>query len=85
MVVCQLFELIEIVEKFDIFVIVVGGGVSGQVGVICYGIICVLIEYDEILCSLLCKVGYVICDVCEVECKKVGLCKVCKCLQYFKC
>lgn len=39
--------------------------------------IIVLMEYDELLCFVLCVVGYVICDVCCVECKKVGLCKVC--------
>lgn len=49
-------------------------------GVICYGFICVFMEYDEVLCLVFCKVGFVICDVCCVECKKVGLYKVCKCL-----
>lgn len=73
------------VEKLDLYIIVKGGGIFGQVGVICYGIICVLMEYDEFLCFELCKVGFVICDVCQVECKKVGLCKVCCCLQFFKC
>lgn len=43
----------------------------------CYGIICVLIDYDVMFKLLLLSVGFVMCDVCEVECKKVGLCKVC--------
>lgn len=71
--------VVELIDCFDINIIVKGGGISGQVGVICYGLICVLMDYDEMLCLVLCCVGYVICDVCVVECKKVGLCKVCKC------
>lgn len=85
MIVCQLLELIKNIELFDIMVIVVGGGIIGQVGVICLGIVCVLVEYDEILKFELCKVGFMICDVCEVECKKVGLYKVCCVIQFFKC
>lgn len=59
MVVRQPLELTETVEKFDIFVTVVGGGVSGQAGAIRHGITRALIEYDETLRSPLRKAGYV--------------------------
>ncbi|WP_163094776.1 30S ribosomal protein S9, partial [Acinetobacter baumannii] len=55
MVVRQPLELTETVEKFDIFVTVVGGGVSGQAGAIRHGITRALIEYDETLRSSLRK------------------------------
>lgn len=72
-------------QMFDIKVNVNGGGEMGQVGVVCYGIICVLIDYDVMFKLLLLSVGFVMCDVCEVECKKVGLCKVCCVKQFLKC
>lgn len=66
MVVRQPLELTETVEKFDIFVTVVGGGVSGQAGAIRHGITRALIEYDETLRSSLRKAGYVTRDAREV-------------------
>ena len=77
-------ELTETVEKFDIFVTVVGGGVSGQAGAIRHGITRALIEYDETLRSSLRKAGYVTRDAREVERKKVGLRKARKRPQYSK-
>ena len=47
MVVRQPLELTETLEKFDIYVTVAGGGVSGQAGAIRHGITRALIEYDE--------------------------------------
>ena len=82
MVVRQPLELTETVEKFDIFVTVVGGGVSGQAGAIRHGITRALIEYDETLRSSLRKAGYVTRDAREVERKKVGLRKARKRPQY---
>ena len=84
MVVRQPLELTETVEKFDIFVTVVGGGVSGQAGAIRHGITRALIEYDETLRSSLRKAGYVTRDAREVERKKVGLRKSAKRPQYSK-
>jgi len=46
---------------------------------VCLGIVCVFNEVDfEVNCLVLKKVGFLICDLCVIECKKVGLKKVCK-------
>jgi len=84
MVVRQPLELTENVEKFDIYVTVAGGGVSGQAGAIRHGITRALISYDEALRSPLRKAGYVTRDAREVERKKVGLRKARKRPQYSK-
>ena len=55
MVVRQPLELTETVEKFDIYVTVSGGGVSGQAGAIRHGITRALMDYDE-SCVALCVV-----------------------------
>ena len=84
MVVRQPLELTEALEKFDIYVTVAGGGVSGQAGAIRHGITRALIEYDEGYRSSLRKAGYVTRDAREVERKKVGLRKARKRPQYSK-
>ena len=84
MVVRQPLELTETVEKFDIYVTVLGGGVSGQAGAIRHGITRALMDYDETLRSALRKAGYVTRDAREVERKKVGLRKARKRPQYSK-
>jgi len=84
MVVRQPLELTETTEKFDIYVTVLGGGVSGQAGAIRHGITRALIEYDESLRSPLRRAGYVTRDAREVERKKVGLRKARKRPQYSK-
>lgn len=84
MVVRQPLELTENSDKFDIYITVVGGGVSGQAGAIRHGITRALMEYDETLRSALRKAGYVTRDAREVERKKVGLRKARKRPQYSK-
>jgi small subunit ribosomal protein S9 len=84
MVVRQPLELTETVEKFDIYVTVIGGGVSGQAGAIRHGITRALMEYDETLRGALRKAGFVTRDAREVERKKVGLRKARKRPQYSK-
>nr|WP_228411872.1 30S ribosomal protein S9 [Entomomonas moraniae] len=84
MVVRQPLELTENTENFDLFITVIGGGVSGQAGAIRHGITRALIEYDETLRSILRKAGYVTRDAREVERKKVGLRKARKRPQYSK-
>src|SRR3990167_749577 len=73
MVVRQPLELVEMTEKFDIYVTVLGGGVSGQAGAIRHGITRALMDYDESLRPALRKAGFVTRDAREVERKKVGL------------
>ena len=84
MVVRQPLELTETLEKFDVYVTVAGGGVSGQAGAIRHGITRALIEYDDGYRSSLRKAGYVTRDAREVERKKVGLRKARKRPQYSK-
>lgn len=84
MVVRQPLELTENTENFDLFITVIGGGVSGQAGAIRHGITRALIEYDETLRSALRKAGYVTRDAREVERKKLGLRKARKRPQFSK-
>ncbi len=84
MVVLQPLELLELTEKFDLFITVVGGGISGQAGAIRHGITRALMEYDEAFRSELRKAGYVTRDARRVERKKVGLHKARKRPQYSK-
>ena len=84
MVVTQPLELLELVDKFDFYITVRGGGISGQAGAIRHGITRALIEYDETLRPALRKAGYVTRDARTVERKKVGLHKARKRPQYSK-
>jgi small subunit ribosomal protein S9 len=84
MIVRQPLELVEMVEKFDVNVTVVGGGSFGQAGAIRHGITRALMEYDETLRPSLRKAGYVTRDSREVERKKVGLRKARKKPQFSK-
>ena len=84
MIVRQPLELVELNDKFDINVTVVGGGSFGQAGAIRHGITRALIRYDESLRSPLRKAGFVTRDAREVERKKVGLHKARKRPQYSK-
>ncbi|MGR9046502.1 MAG: 30S ribosomal protein S9 [Gammaproteobacteria bacterium] len=80
----QPLECVDMQSKFDVNVIVKGGGPSGQAGAIRHGLARALIEYDEALRSPLRKAGYVTRDARVVERKKVGLHKARKRPQYSK-
>ncbi|MDN3653534.1 30S ribosomal protein S9 [Thalassotalea ponticola] len=84
MVVRQPLELVDMVEKFDLHITVVGGGISGQAGAIRHGITRALMQFDESLRSELRKAGYVTRDARKVERKKVGLHKARKRPQFSK-
>ncbi|MCH7507663.1 MAG: 30S ribosomal protein S9 [Proteobacteria bacterium] len=84
MIVRQPFELLEMIDKFDMKVTVKGGGISGQAGAIRLGLTRALMLYDEELRRPLRKAGYVTRDAREVERKKVGLHKARKASQYSK-
>ncbi|EIK54254.1 30S ribosomal protein S9 [Stutzerimonas stutzeri TS44] len=84
MVVRQPLELTDTAAKFDVYVTVLGGGVTGQAGAIRHGITRALISYDETLRSPLRKAGFVTRDAREVERKKIGLRKARKRPQYSK-
>ena len=84
MVVRQPLELVEMLEKFDFNITVVGGGISGQAGAIRHGITRALMEFDETLRSPLRVAGFVTRDARKVERKKVGLHKARKKPQFSK-
>lgn len=84
MIVRQPLELLNVGDKFDISVKVVGGGPSGQAGAIRHGLTRALIDHDEALRPALRKAGYVTRDAREVERKKVGLHKARRRPQYSK-
>mgnify|MGYP002333093712 CR=1 FL=1 len=84
MVVRQPLELVEMVEKFDFNITVVGGGISGQAGAIRHGITRALMEFDETLRGALRTAGFVTRDARKVERKKVGLHKARKKPQFSK-
>ena len=84
MVVRQPLELVEMVEKFDFNISVIGGGISGQAGAIRHGITRALMQYDETLRAELRKAGFVTRDARKVERKKVGLHKARKKPQFSK-
>lgn len=84
MIVAQPLELLDVVGKFDIYVTVTGGGISGQAGAIRHGLTRALIQFDESFRPALRKAGYVTRDARAVERKKVGLHKARKRPQYSK-
>jgi small subunit ribosomal protein S9 len=84
MLVRQPLELVDAAGKFDVYVTVTGGGISGQAGAIRHGITRALMEYDETLRSPLRKAGFVTRDARKVERKKVGLRKARRATQFSK-
>ena len=80
MVVRQPLELVDMVEKLDLYITVKGG----QAGAIRHGITRALMEYDESLRSELRKAGFVTRDARQVERKKVGLRKARRRPQFSK-
>ena len=80
----QPLECVDMVSKFDINVIVKGGGPSGQAGAIRHGLTRALMVYDEALRPALRKAGFVTRDSRIVERKKIGLHKARKRPQYSK-
>lgn len=93
MIVRQPLVALDIINKFDALVTVLGGGGSGQAGAIRLGVARALIEYDEedggeggegSWRRVLRKAGFVTRDSRIVERKKVGLHKARKGTQYSK-
>ena len=84
MIVRQPLELVQMTDRFDINVLVEGGGITGQAGAIRHGITRALMAYDESLRKTLRAAGFVTRDARAVERKKVGLHKARKGYQYSK-
>jgi small subunit ribosomal protein S9 len=96
MVVMQPLETADLVKKFDIYITVAGGGISGQAGAVRLGIARALVAYDEeglakdaepnpnsIRRKLRAR-GLLTRDSRRVERKKVGLHKARRATQYSK-
>lgn len=96
MVIRQPLEVTEMLTKFDVYITVAGGGVSGQAGAIRLGIARALVEYDEKDMAAdaepnptsyrrrLRARGLLTRDARQVERKKVGLHKARRATQYSK-
>ena len=80
----QALVLTNTAEKFDVFVNVNGGGLTGQSGAIRHGIARALIKADETLRSELKKAGMLERDARKKERKKPGLKKARKAPQFRK-
>lgn len=80
----QPLELTNTVDKYDIIVRVVGGGISGQAGAICHGIARALVKADEMYKPELKKAGFLTRDSRMKERKKYGLKKARKASQFSK-
>lgn len=70
--------------KFDIFINVEGGGLSGQAGAVRLGIARALVQFDENLRPMLREKGMLTRDPRMVERKKYGLKKARRAPQYSK-
>ncbi|CAL4326448.1 30S ribosomal protein S9 [Buchnera aphidicola] len=84
MIVRQPLELVDMISKFNIYITVKGGGISGQAGAIRQGITRALIKYNQSLRYELRKSGFVTRDSRQVERKKIGLRKARKRPQFSK-
>lgn len=96
MVVMQPLETVDLLSKFDIYVTVTGGGISGQAGAVRLGIARALVAYDEdglaegaepspdSFRRKLRARGLLTRDSRRVERKKVGLHKARRATQYSK-
>jgi small subunit ribosomal protein S9 len=71
-IVRQPLALTENLERFDVFVNVAGGGLSGQAGAVRHAITRALIDFDPELRSALKKAGFVTRDPRAKERKKYG-------------
>jgi small subunit ribosomal protein S9 len=96
MLVMQPLETVDLLNKFDIYVTVIGGGISGQAGAVRLGIARALVVYDEqdlaedaepdpnSFRRKLRARGLLTRDSRKVERKKVGLHKARRATQYSK-
>jgi small subunit ribosomal protein S9 len=72
MLIRQPFDITGTKDKFDLYVQVGGGGISGQAGAVKHGISRALLEYDIELRPTLKKAGFITRDPRTKEKKKYG-------------
>lgn len=73
MIIRQPLHLTKMLDRFDVKVIVAGGGVSGQAEAVRHGISRALLGVDENLRGMLKKAGFLTRDARAKERKKYGL------------
>jgi len=73
LLIMQPMELTNTVGRYDIYVNVSGGGLSGQAGAVRHGIARALLELDSAHRPVLKKAGLITRDAREVERKKYGM------------
>ncbi len=78
------FKVTDTMGRFDLFVNVLGGGLSGQAGACRHGLARALLEVDEEYRGLLKKAGYLTRDPRMKERRKYGLRKARKAPQFSK-
>ncbi|RLE19058.1 MAG: 30S ribosomal protein S9 [Acidobacteria bacterium] len=84
MIIRQPLQLTETADKFDLYVTVKGGGISGQAGAIRHGIARALLEYNPELRKRLKTAGFLTRDPRMKERKKYGQPKARKRFQFSK-
>ena len=84
LIVKQPLELTQTANKYDIYVNVIGGGISGQAGAICHGISRALVNAEANLKTEIKKAGFLTRDPRMKERKKYGLKKARKASQFSK-
>lgn len=77
-------NLLGVKDKFDVSVVVTGGGKSGQLDAICHGISRALVTHDETNKTTLKKSGFITRDPRVKERKKCGLKRARKAPQFSK-
>jgi small subunit ribosomal protein S9 len=84
MVINQPFATLDVLGKFDLFITVCGGGLSGQAGAVRHGIARALDLYDATYRPSLRKGGFLTRDSRVVERKKYGRAKARRSFQFSK-
>ena len=84
MILRQPFQVAGVVDQFDVYATVKGGGLSGQAGAVKHGVSKALQLYDPTLRAALKAAGFLTRDSRVVERKKYGKAKARKSFQFSK-
>jgi small subunit ribosomal protein S9 len=80
----QPLNTVNMLDRFNVSILVAGGGVNGQAGAVRHGIARALVEFDAELRPVLKRQGFLTRDPRVKERKKVGLKRARKAPQYTK-